>query len=214
MTITQEDRELYDTTVSDFYTQHEPDSCFPTALKNISDELADRKNEPDLRHSLSEISEVLDYMENRASASDRLASRLDPLLQKAGFEINVMTGVDYDQLQTIIDSEDRSFPVCELHEQYFEDIGQHTEVYTPEPGIDGFGRWPHVVIPFKFNSDNVLYFDPYIQFFHDLEDLEESGALDVPIQTFNEWWSKPEKRWALWAEPMKQQTLNAGWGSE
>lgn len=214
MTITNEDRELYQSTVTDFHTQHEPDSCFPTAIKNIFDELADRKDEPSLRHSVSDIGDVLDYIEDRASASDRLASRLDPLLEDAGYEINVMTGVGYDQLQTIIDSEDRSLPVCEFHEQYFEDIGQHTDEYTPEPGIDGFGRWQHVVIPFKFNTDTVLYFDPFIQFFHNLDTLDESGAMNVPIQSFNEWWSRPEKRWALWVEPMEQQTLAAAFGDE
>lgn len=163
---------------------------------------------------MSDISDALGYAENRASASDRLATRLDPLLEQAGYEISAMTGVKYDQLQTIINSEDRSLPVCEFHEQYFEDISQHTDEYTPEPGIDGFGRWPHVVIPFKFNSDTVLYFDPYIQFFHDLDTLDESGAMSVPGQSFHEWWSRPEKRWALWVEPMEQQTLTAAFGDE
>lgn len=123
-----------------------------------------------------------------------------------------MTGVGYDQLQTIIDSADRSLPVCEFREQYFEDVGQYTDAYTPESGIDGYGRWQHVIIPFKFNDESVLYFDPYIQFFHDLDTLDESGAMDVPFSAFNEWWSRPEKRWALWVEPMEQQTLTADFG--
>ena len=209
MTITNEDRERYQTTVTDFHTQHEPDSCFPTALKNILNEIADRKDEPDLRHSLSDLGDALDYVENRASASDRLAARIDPLIEDAGYEVNHMTGVGYDQLQSIIESDNRSLPVCEFHEQYFEDIGQHTDEYTPEPGLDGFGRWKHVIVPFKINTDTVLYFDPYIQFFHDIDTLDESGAMNVPINSFNEWWSRPEKRWALWVEPMKQQTLTS-----
>lgn len=209
MTVTNEDWERYHSTVTEFHTQPEPDSCFPTALKNVFDELADRKGELGLRHSVSDIADALDYIKNRASASDRLASRLDPLLEEAGYEVNAMTGAGYDQLETIIDSENRSLPVCEFHEQYFEDIGQHTDGYTPEPGMDGFGRWRHVVIPFKFNDDTVLYFDPYIQFFHNLNTISESGAMNVPIQAFNEWWTRPEKRWALWVEPMEQQTLAA-----
>lgn len=212
MTITNEDRERYVTVVSDFHTQPEPDNCFPTALKNVLDELAQRKNEPNLRYSISDLADALEYVENRAATSDRLAARIDPLLEEAGWEINHMTGVGYNQLQTIIESDDRSLPVCEFHEQYFEDIGQHTDEYTPEPGLDGFGRWKHTVVPFKINDDNVLYFDPYIQFFHNLDELDESGAMNVPIQSFNEWWSRPEKRWALWLEPSKQQTLSAEFG--
>lgn len=212
MTITNEDRERYVTVVSDFHTQPEPDNCFPTALKNVLDELAQRKNEPNLRYSISDLADALEYVENRAATSDRLAARIDPLLEEAGWEVNHMTGVGYNQLQTIIESDDRSLPVCEFHEQYFEDIGQHTDEYTPEPGLDGFGRWKHTVVPFKINDDNVLYFDPYIQFFHNLDELDESGAMNVPIQSFNEWWSRPEKRWALWLEPSKQQTLSAEFG--
>lgn len=214
MTITNEDRQQYQSTVTDFHTQPEPDSCFPTALKNIFHDLADRKDEPSLRYSVSDLGDALNYVENRASASDRLASRLDPLLEDAGYEVNHMTGVGYDQLQTIIESDDRSLPLCEFHEQYFEDVGQHTDEYTPEPGLDGYGRWKHIIVPFKINTDTVLYFDPYIQFFHNLDDLDESGAMNVPINSFNEWWSRPEKRWTLWIEPMKQQTLTSALGDE
>ncbi len=214
MTITNADRERFQSTVTEFHAQPEPDQCFPSVIKNILDELADRQDNSSLRYSVSDIGDALDYVQNRAAASDRLASRLDPLLEDAGFEINVMTGVGYDQLQSIIESEDRSLPVCELHEQYFEDIGQYTDAYTPEPGMDGFGRWPHVVIPFKFNDNTVLYFDPYIHFFHDLNTLDDSGAIDVPFQPFNEWWARPNKRWALWVEPMEQQTLAGAFNNE
>ncbi|MFC6720702.1 hypothetical protein [Halobacteriaceae bacterium SHR40] len=135
MTITNEDRKRCQTTVTDFHTQHEPDSCFPTALKNVLDDLADRRDESALRHSVSDLGDALDYVENRASASDRLAARIDPLIEGAGYEVNHMTGVGYEQLQTIIESDDRSLPICEFHEQYFEDISQHTNEYTPEPGL-------------------------------------------------------------------------------
>ena len=212
MTITSGDLERFQTTAGDFHTQPEPDSCLPTAIKNLLDELADRKNESSLRYSISNIADALDYIETRASTSDHLAARLDPFLEDAGYEVNAMMGVGYDQLQKIIDSEDRSLPACELHEQYFEDIGQYTDGYIPEPGLDGYGRWRHVVIPFKFNDDTVLYFDPYIQFFHNLETLDDSGAMNVPINAFNEWWSRPEKRWALWVEPMEQRKLGSSLG--
>lgn len=212
MTITRDDRSRYESTVSEFHTQHEPDSCFPTALKNIFDELAERQGVPSLRHSISDVADALDYVDDRAARSDRLASRLDPLLAEGGYEVKAMTGVSYSELQTIIESDDRSLPVCELHQQYFEDIGRFTDAYTPEPGIDGYGGWQHVVIPFKFNDESVLYFDPYIHFFHNLDTIDESGAMEVPYGPFNEWWSRPEKRWALWVEPAEQQTLSANFG--
>jgi hypothetical protein len=62
VTITSDDRERYQTAVGDFHTQPEPDNCLPTALKNILDELADRKDEPNLRYSVSDLGEALDYV--------------------------------------------------------------------------------------------------------------------------------------------------------
>lgn len=215
VTITDNDLDQFQTTVSDFHTQPEPDSCLPTAVKNILDDLADRKDEPELRYNISGIADELDYVKNRASASDQIANRLDPLLRDAGYEVNMMIGSDFEQLQQIIESDHRSFPVCELHKSYFEDIEKDDDVgYTPEPGMDGYGNWPHVVIPFKVNDDEVLYFDPFIQFFHNLDTIDESGAMKRPIRAFNEWWSRPEKRWTLWVEPTKQQTLTASFEGE
>lgn len=209
MTITNDDREHFQATVSDFHAQPEPDSCLPTAIKNVLHSLADKNGDPSLKYSISEIGEALNYTKHRASASDQIASRLDPLLEDAGYEVNVMIGSDFGQLQKIIDSEKRSLPICELHESYFEAVESNNSGYNPEPGRDGYGNWQHVVIPFKVNDENVLYFDPFLQFFHNLDDLDESGAMVQPITAFNEWWSRPEKRWTLWIEPVKQQTLSA-----
>ena len=43
MTITDADIEAYQSTVSEFMPQIEPDACYPTAIKNVLDRLADRK---------------------------------------------------------------------------------------------------------------------------------------------------------------------------
>lgn len=208
VTITDADQERFQTTVSEFHPQPEPDSCLPTALKNVLHELAERKDEPALKHSISDLADALDYKKHRASASDRLASRIDPLLEEAGYEVNLMVGVDFEQLQQIITSEDRSLPICELHESYFESIRSEDRGYVPEAGRDGYGGWQHVVIPFKINDENVLYFDPFVQFFHNIDELDDSGAMTQPIKAFNEWWSRPEKRWTLWVEQSEQKTLS------
>jgi len=136
-----------------------------------------------------------------------LASRVDPLVEGTGYEVNIMTGIGHEQLQMIMDSDDRSLPICELHSKYFEEIHDYIDSYVPEPGVDGFGRWPHTVTPLKFNDKDVLYHDPYLQFFRDAHLSKELGAIELPIRVFNEWWSRPEKRWTLWIEPMDQMTL-------
>ena len=207
MTIKEDDRKQFQATVNDFQKQHEVDSCFPTVVKNVLDELADRENDSAFRHSISDIGDALEYNEGHASRSDRLSNRLDPLIKGANWETCYMSGVDYSQLKKIIELDKYSLPICELHEQYFEDIGQYTDQYVVEHGIDGSGRWKHTVIPFKFNDTKVLYFDPYISFFEDPRNLDDAGGLEVPIRVFREWWNRPTKRWAMWFEPKEQSTI-------
>jgi len=209
VTITEDDHAQFETTVGDFHTQPEPDSCLPTAVKNVLQELAARQERSGLEHSVSDVADALDYEQGRAAVSDRIATRLDPLVEADGYEVKVKVGVEFDELREIIERDDRSLPICELHASYFEELRSQDIGYVPEPGRDDYGRWPHVVIPMAINHDTVLYFDPFVHFFHDLADLEESGALVQPIATFSEWWTRPEKRWTLWFEQTGQQTLSA-----
>lgn len=206
MTIKEDDRKRYQTIVSDFQPQHEPDSCFPTSIKNVLDELADRKENPDFRHSIGDISDAIGYERGRASPSNFLSDRIDPLIEDTNWEVCYMSGLDYDQLETIIASDDYSLPICELHQRYFKDISQYTNKYVPELGIDGTGKWKHTVIPFKINDAEVLYFDPYILFFNG-QDSKDKKGIEVPANVFNEWWERPVKRWAMWFEPKPQHTL-------
>lgn len=208
MTITDNDREQYQSIASNFHIQHEPDSCFPTAIKNVLDELAVRKDNQDFSSSISEISDALEYKKGLASRSDRLSRRIDPLIEETNWEVCYMSGMDYKQLETVISSDDYSFPICELHEQYFEDIGQHTDQYVAEKGIDGWGRWKHTVIPFDLNESRIVYYDTYAAFFNNTEKVDNAGIIEVPIEVFNEWWARPVKRWAMWFEPSVQTRIS------
>lgn len=205
MTITDEDREQFRVTTADFHAQPEPDNCLPTAVKNVLGDLADRKDEPELEYSVSDIANQLDYQRGAAATSSRVASRIDPLIEDAGYEVKTMVGVDIDQLQTVIESEDRSLPICELHSEYFDDVDQG---YSPEPGRDEYGRFNHVVIPMATNDESILFYDPFVHFFAAIDD-STGVAMERSMTEFYEWWSRPEKRWTLWVEPMSQQTLSA-----
>lgn len=200
MTISQQERDAFQSRVSDFHSQPEPDDCLPTAIKNILHDLAVRKDEPALNVSISNLNEALDYNEGRAARSDRIASRVDPLIEGGGYEI-MKASASPEQLQKIANSSDTSLPVCELDSEYFEYVDHG---YNPEQGRDRYGRFQHVVIPMSFNDDTILYYDPYLHFF---PNSDEDMEMELPYDIFYELWNRPEKRWTLWARPKVQQTL-------
>jgi hypothetical protein len=204
VTITDKDRERYQSRVTDFTAQPEPDNCLPTAIKNVLDDLAARKDKPGLSHSLSDLNDQLGYERGAATATHRLVSRIDPLIDESGYESNVMVGVGMDQLETIIESGDRSLPVCDVDSSYFELI-EHG--YSPEQGRDGY-QFNHVVIPFALNEETILMYDPYMNFFNSSANSSNTG-IELTFNQFYEKWSRPQKRWTFWLEPMKQQTLTA-----
>lgn len=204
MTITEEDWETFNRLTTGFSTQHEQDSCFPTCVKNILDELADRTGSDGLRHSISDIADQFEYQHGRASKTDRIPSRLDPLIESAGYETRVFSGLDFNRLEALIQNEEWSLPICELHSRYFDDIRELNNGYTPEGGRDQYGRYLHTVIPFKHNSTNILFFDPFLDWFSMDDDAQ---GFEVQTSLFYEWWSRPEKRWTMWIEPTDQASL-------
>lgn len=202
MTITQSDRETFQTAVEDFRPQIQEDNCLPTALKNVLDHHADRHG-LDLNLSLSDINEHCDYREGMGATARGVPAQLNPEIEDHGLEVRVSIGTSLDDLDAIIEDGDRSLPIVELDDAYFDSI----DGYNPRPGIDGY-QWTHVVIPFKVNTDKVLFYDPYEKIF------ARSGRIDIPpterSQTeFYEWWSTPDTRWTMWIEQRDQQTLTS-----
>ena len=202
VTITEADRETFQSTVKEFQPQINEDQCLPAALKNILDELADRH---DGSHtlSLSDLADICDYREGFASSTRNIHSRLNPEIEQFNLEVKTTTGTHFDDLEAIINNDYRSLPIVELDDAYFDSI----EGYTPLGGVDGY-QWVHTVIPFAVNDEEVLFYDPYGQI------LRQSSRIDVPpterSQTeFYEWWTAAGGRWTLWIERRDQQMLTS-----
>lgn len=113
MTITQSDRDAFQSTVEDFQPQINEDQCLPAALKNVLDDLANR-HDGDHTLSLSDLDDICDYREGAASSTRNIHARLNPEIREYGTEVKTATGINFDDLQAIIDEKDRSLPIVEL----------------------------------------------------------------------------------------------------
>lgn len=202
MTITEADRETFQTTVEDFRPQITEDMCLPTALKNILDEFAER-HDSESPLSQSDINDICDYREGAASTARGVPEKLDPEIEDYGIETRISMGTSFDDLQAIIEDNERSLPIVELDEAYFDSV----DGYDPRSGIDGY-QWSHVVIPFTVNDETVLFYDPFEEIF------QRSTRVDSPPTErsktqFYEWWTNASSRWTMWLQRSDQQVLTS-----
>lgn len=202
MTITDADRETFQSTVEDFQPQIAEDMCLPTALKNILDEFAERHGS-DGPLSLSELNDICDYRAGGASTSRNIPARLDPEIEEHSIETRIIYNASFKDVQAVIDDEDRSLPIVELDSAYFESV----EGYDPRGGIDGY-QWAHVVIPFTINAETVLFYDPFEEIFQQSSRIESPPTERSKTQ-FYEWWTAASSRWTMWLQRQDQQVLTS-----
>lgn len=203
MTITNSDRSDYSERVQDFSPQLEEDSCLPTALLNILGDLKERTGTSGLDLSLDQLEGICGYNRGMSSTVDGICSRLNPEIESTGYKAHTATGIDFDELSSIISDDEASLPIIELDAEYFDSV----DGYEARPGIDGY-QWLPLVIPFKVNSDKVLLYDPFEGVFAQ----SDNGSLpprEADKSMIWEWWSRGERdRWALWVENEHQVSLS------
>lgn len=202
MTITDADRETFQSTVKDFRPQITEDMCLPTALKNVLDEFAGRHGS-DGPLSLSDLNEICDYREGSASTAQGVPAKLDPEIEEYGIETRISIGTSFNDLQAIIDDNDRSLPIIELDSAYFDSVNG----YDPRGGIDGY-QWDHVIVPFKVNDETVLFYDPFEEIFQRSTRIDSVPSERSKTQ-FYEWWTAASSRWTMWLQRRDQQVLTS-----
>lgn len=198
MTITQLDEDSFQAEISDFHAQHFEDQCYPAAVKNIVDRLADRKDLHGMSMSLSEVNDICGYKRGLQCEEDLIPPRLTDAVTDFGYEAVVKTApqMDLEELKSVIQDDGTSLPIVELDPSYFERVSQVVDGYNAQPSPER--ELAHVVIPYQVNSEEVLYYDPY-ETYHEKKPGVEDAPYRWPLMDFYELWSEDyEERWTLW----------------
>ena len=198
MTISQSTKDDFQTEISSFHAQHHDDQCYPAGVKNILDRFADRKNLPEMSMSLSDVNDICGYKRGMRCEEDLIQERLTSATTEYGFEAveKQAPDMDYEELDSVINDEDTSLPLVELDPQYFSELPEIVESYDAQPSSEQ--TTAHVVLPYKINTDEVLYYDPYEKF-HEKKPGVEDSPYRLPWTDFYELWSGDyEERWTLW----------------
>lgn len=202
MTITETDEETFQTTVTDFHAQIQPDACLPTAIKNILDELEERQDIDGLSMSQSDLNDLCGYREGFYSREEIIPEQLSHEISGYGYVAREASGdqMDLDALHTIIEDEQSSLPIVELDPDYFREVeGYRVQESEHLPS--------HVVIVFKVNDDEVLYYDPYENFFERSSRIEEAPRTWSKTGFFELWSGRYDQRWSLWIDRREEPSL-------
>jgi len=205
MTITSEDIEEYDETTREFQNQPEEDMCAPTAIKNIMDELGERRG-VDFNFSISDLCDMGDYRNEFATDFGMLVKNLNPQLEDYGYEIKLVMGISEKDIKEIIQDEKRSLPIISVSDNYFEE-GNNT--YDPRRGSSGSYNWEHILTIFEVNHDEVLYYDTFHDIFNRRENLGDSNIEKKMSKTLlYQLWTETG-RWGCWIAKTGQRTLSS-----
>jgi hypothetical protein len=202
VTITESDQETYQSTVTEFQPQITEDACLPTAIKNILDELGERRDISGLSMSQSDVNDLCEYREGFYSHEEIIPEQLTHEVSEYGYEAVEATApeMDFDRLQSIIDRDDASLPIIELDPEYFLDVdGYRVQEAENMPS--------HTVIVFQINDEQVLYYDPFESFFERSSGIKEAPCTWPKTEFFELWSGRFEERWTLWLDRSEQQPL-------
>jgi hypothetical protein len=202
MTITDSDVDTYQSAVSDFVPQIKPDGCYPTAIKNIIDELAERKEIDGISLSLSDVNDLCNYREGMYTEEEIIPEAVSREVSEFGYQAVEASApdMDFSELQRIIENPETSLPVVELDPEYFGQVENYR--------VQGREEASHTVIVFKINSDKVLYYDPYEKFFEQSSRIDEAPYEWQKTDFYELWSGRYDERWAFWLEPRDQSLLN------
>jgi hypothetical protein len=204
MTITEHDIDQYESTIDNFKYQPGLQDCLPVAVKNILSEIAKRHEKSQIEFSESELKDMSDYDPEMGTSGRTLIPSLSAELQNYGYTAKDQTNCTPQDITEIIESPSASFPVVSLKPEYFDEIKD----WDPHGSRRGRNRH-HVVVLFKINSEEALFFDPYGQI------QLRSGLRNQPKRTlgrrrFLDLWNTEQSwpRWALWVDRLQETTLD------
>lgn len=203
MTITQSDRRTYQSKVSEFERQEAVNTCLSRSIQNILGELSDRHDRPEITIDHDVILDVCDYLPKWGCSVEFLPESLNGELNQHGYSAYIETHLEVNELESIIENDQMSFPIVELSPAYL----HHADGYEVQDGMYGQAQ-PHTVVAFTVNDELIQFFDPYEDFYSP-PDSGGAPPSQITQSQFYQWWSgREEKRWTMWIEEEPQQTFD------
>lgn len=174
--------------------QRYKDSCWPTCVKNILDDMSRRLNDPTLRFSMSDVNSICGFKEELGCQPGNVTPMLNKTFRDRNmiYEAREVTrrSNDIEMLKRILSNQNCSYPLINVHSDY------HIEQAI---AIDG-RLYDHTLVVVAVDDQNTWFHDPYKPF------AERTGRIakfnnNIPNVRMLDYWDRAwETRWAMWVE--------------
>jgi len=188
------DDEEFELLTSKWQVQHLKDTCWPTCLKNIFDELASRTGSPELKIKMSKMDDLCGYVRSQGCAIGTVTPSVNDHLAAKRSSYRVFEKADrgntLEMLKSIIDDEVASYPI----------IGVSPEYHAEQPvNIEGM-ILDHVLVVVAIDDGMVWFHDPYKPFAgHTGGAVRFKNSLP-DVRMLKYWDEGKETRWAMWVQ--------------
>ncbi len=179
---------------SKWQVQHLKDTCWPTCLKNIFDDLATRTGSPELRIKMSTMHELCGYVKGVGCAIGTVTPSINSHLAKKRSPFRVFEKADrgntLQMLKSIIEDEAASYPI----------VGVSPEYHTQQPvNLEGM-ILDHVLVVVAIEDGMVWFHDPYKPFAgHMSRAISFKNSLP-DVRMLKYWDEGKETRWVMWVQ--------------
>jgi hypothetical protein len=187
--------------ISPFGAQGRLDEDLPNVIKNMFREYASNPDVPDdLELSERLIRNVCDQRDI-GPVSLNIGTRLSAEIADFPFEVEYQSGLDADELQTLVDEPEFSYPTVSLSQQEYDPTG-----YEIDTDKNGHARKLYVLV-MAVNHNEVLLYDPLR--YAAVENPNGIEATEVPKPMFvNAWEGRLESTSTLWIRSTEQTRIS------
>ena len=142
--------------IEKFKFQPNPNSCLPNGLYNILNELARLHTVNALGFSEAKVNKICLYKSPTGPDLNNYLRRLNNEIKSLGYIAIEKPNSTYNQLSTVLEDTDCSYPLIVLSSKYLED-----ELQIKLPNVTEFGYADHVVVLLLSDKYKSVIFDPY-----------------------------------------------------
>lgn len=191
-----------------FKYQNQPNTCVPTSIYNILNEIANRTGNKDVALSEKRINEITRTKDYAAEQLRVVVENLNQSLKKFGYRAHQDRNTTTNQLTSILKDETCSFPMIAVSYKYLE-----VEQRIIFPSSDPLLNPDHVIIVLRMDSDTdtMAFFDPYVGISPAMRRESQGygrGVVVKPVvRMLDDYWDNAwDKSWMFWVKWDKSTT--------
>jgi hypothetical protein len=178
-----------------FRPQIEPNSCYPSCITNLLQDLALMHARPEVLIHLAEVNKICEYRDWYGAKSEVVVKNLNKRIGPLGYRGHERRGATLSELLQVLNDAECSYPIIGFKQDYLIqewglDLGNPRN--TPD----------HVVLLLLQNDEQMGFFDPFVGRTKKMRERNRgngNGVVVLPAPRISSYWDDArESSWLFW----------------